>query len=300
VSHYCNLCGQALRGRHTFYQHPLYPDRPLTVCGRCQRLAPQCRMCQQPMRADRSVAGLCAACAADALRCLACGAIITEQSYTISGRGPYCATCEATRQQCDVCGVPLDDRAQRLLDGRALCGACLQTAIIDAGQAKVLFDEAEGAIGATLGLRLRIGTRFVLTDRVGLRVQLQKAKPQSAPGLDHVLGVYVRDGRTRTIYIENGLPKILMIQVAAHEWAHVWQMENCPLVRDVLVVEGFAEWVAYKVLQARQAVKKMALMTARTDLYGEGLRQMLARETRDGVAGVVALCTYQSGVAKSG
>ena len=293
MSHYCNLCGQALHDRYTLYTHSRYPERPLIVCGRCDRLAPKCRVCHQPMRADQSVAGLCAACAADALRCLACGAIITGLSYTFSGRGPYCATCEATRQQCDVCGAPLDDRAQRLPDGRALCGACLQTAIIDAGRAKALFDEAEGTIGATLGLRLRIGVRFVLTDRVGLRAQLHKAKPHSTHGLDHVLGVYVRDGRTRTIYIENGLPKILLIQVAAHEWAHAWQMENCPLVRDVLVVEGFAEWVAYKVLQARQAVKKMALMTARTDLYGDGLRLMLAREVRDGVPGVLALCSYR-------
>ena len=299
MSGYCNLCGRALHGRYTRYTHPIYAGHPLTVCGRCQRLAPQCRVCHQPMRADRSVAGLCAACAADALRCLSCGAIITGVSYTISGRGPYCATCQATRQQCDVCGVPLDDSAQRLPDGRALCGACLQTAIIDASQAKALFDEAEGTIGATLGLRLRIGVRFVLTDRAGLRVQIQKIKPQVALGLDHVLGVYVRDGRTRTIYIENGLPKILLIQVAAHEWAHAWQMENCPLVRDVLLVEGFADWVAYKVLQARQAVKKMALMTARADLYGKGLHADAgARNTRRraGCAGALYLSSRRHGM----
>jgi hypothetical protein len=38
------------------------------------------------------------------------------------------------------------------------------------------------------------------------------------------------------------------------------------------------------------AVKKMALMTARTDLYGQALNRMLARETRFGIEGVLNLC----------
>jgi hypothetical protein len=180
---------------------------------------------------------------------------------------------------------------QRLPDGRAICGVCQQTAIVDAGQAKSLFDQTISIIQNTLGLSLHIGVRFVVTDRIGLRAQVEKMQPGLAHEADRVLGVYVRNGRHRTIYVQNGLPRILLAQVISHEWGHAWQMENCPLVRNILIVEGFAEWLAYKVLQAMGAVKKMALMTARRDLYGEGLRLMLSRETREGVSGVVALCT---------
>ncbi len=291
MSNYCNLCGRRLRTIHYKYQHPAYPDRSLTVCPRCRRLAPRCRQCHQPMRLERSTAGLCAACAAGAPRCLSCGTLIGERYYEINGHGPYCETCHATRQHCDVCGAPLDARAQRLPDGRAICGFCQPTAVLDADRANELWKWVGGVIESVLNLRLRVGARFVLTDQAGVLRQLKKMKPQQTHESDHVLGVYVRDGRQRTIYAQNGLPQILFIQVVAHEWAHAWQAENCPLVRDILIVEGFAEWVAYKVLQGMQASKKMALMTARTDLYGEGLRLILTHEAREGTASVPRICS---------
>lgn len=290
MGNYCNLCGRELHTVKYQYRHPAQPDRVLTVCGHCRRLAPRCRQCHQPMRSDRAIAGMCQACAASAPRCLACGALIGDRYYEISGRWPFCETCHAQRQRCDVCGVPLGAQANRLPDGRAICRACQQTSIMDPAQASQLFDRAVELIHRATGFRLRIGVRFVLSDRPGVRTQLQKIKSEQLHEADRVLGVYVRDGRRRTIYVQNGLPQILFVQVAAHEWAHAWQAENCPLVRHVLIVEGLAEWVAYKVLQAMGASKKMALMAERKDLYGEGLRLMLTREAQSGVAGVVTLC----------
>ena len=92
------------------------------------------------------------------------------------------------------------------------------------------------------------------------------------------------------MYLLSGLPQILLIQVAAHEWAHAWQGENCPLLRDPLVREGFAEWVAYRTLQTLGAVKKRALMERQNGLYGDGLRRMLALERQAGAAGVLDFC----------
>jgi hypothetical protein len=56
------------------------------------------------------------------------------------------------------------------------------------------------------------------------------------------------------------------------------------------VREGFAEWAAYKTLQTMGATKKMALMKQQNGLYGEGLRQMLELEQRNGSPGVIAFC----------
>ena len=294
MSRFCQLCGRVLGQLRYEYPHPAWPARPMVVCAHCRRLAPRCRRCQQPMRADLAIAGLCARCASDAPRCLACGMFIAREYYEINRRGPFCPTCYATRQRCEVCASPLDNRARYLPDGRAVCSACQQTAIIDTSEATHWFDDNVRLVYHVLGLSLRIGARFVLTDRPGLQAQIQQYQPGMIHSADRVLGVYVRDGRLRTIYIENGLPRILFIQVAAHEWAHAWQAENCPLVRDVLVVEGFAEWVAYKVLQAKQAVKKMQLMIDRVDWYGEWLRMMLACEARGGVDEVLASCRARS------
>jgi hypothetical protein len=92
------------------------------------------------------------------------------------------------------------------------------------------------------------------------------------------------------MYVLSGLPQILLIQTVAHEWAHAWQGENCPLLKDPLVREGFAEWAAYKTLQAMGATKKMALMEEQNGLYGEGLRRMLELERHGGMDGVLTFC----------
>jgi hypothetical protein len=189
-----------------------------------------------------------------------------------------------------VCGAPVDDHAQRLPDGRAICRLCQQTAVVAAGDIKALFDRTTEIIGQRLGIRLQTGVRFVVTDRPGLHTQIARARRDLIQQADNVLGIYVRGPAQRTIYVQNGLPRILLVQVIAHEWAHAWQVEHCPHLRDVQLIEGFAEWVAYKVLQAMGAPKKMAVMTGRTDHYGEALRHMLARETREGIQGVLELC----------
>lgn len=272
----------------TTFIHPDQPNHRLVVCGECSRTAARCRLCQLPIRPERATDGLCSVCAQHTLVCKSCGARIIDRYVQINDQGPYCQACFELRQRCDVCGVPLDSRAQSLPDGRAICSTCQQTAVVSAGQAKAIFDRTLQIIQTSIGIYLHHGVRFVVTDRPGLRAQVAKARHDVLAYADDVRGIYVREGPQRTIYVQNGLPRILMVQVIAHEWAHAWQMETCPHVRDPLEIEGFAEWVAYKVLQAMGAVKKMALMTARTDLYGQALNRMLARETRAGIRGVLS------------
>ena len=97
-------------------------------------------------------------------------------------------------------------------------------------------------------------------------------------------------GRKRVIYMQEFLPRILLIQIAAHEFAHAWQGESAPLLRDPLLREGFAEWVAYHALTRLDAPKKAAQMLQRRDDYGEGLRRLLDVERRQGIAGVLQFC----------
>jgi aminopeptidase N len=83
---------------------------------------------------------------------------------------------------------------------------------------------------------------------------------------------------------------MLFLQVAAHEYAHAWQGENCPLLNNVLVHEGFAEWLAYRVLEYYHYSQGQQRMLQRTDLYGNGLRWALDLEARVGSAGLVDAC----------
>ena len=178
----------------------------------------------------------------------------------------------------------------RLPDGRRICAHCHQTAVYDPARAQALFERVAHVVTAQLHLGLNVGTDFTLVDHQHLQRLATEASHALHDDPAKVVGLFVRKGRKRVMYILSGLPQILLIQTTAHEWAHAWQGENCPLLQNPLVREGFAEWVAYKTLQTIGAVKKMALMEQQDGLYGEGLRNMLELERRGGMSGVLAFC----------
>ena len=95
-----------------------------------------------------------------------------------------------------------------------------------------------------------------------------------------------RQGSRRAIFIEYGLPQIVLLEVMAHEYAHAWQCENCPENVAPEVQEGFAEWVAYKLLQGWGCYRRSDRMLRRDDLYGRGLKMVLGWEKQGGVAEV--------------
>jgi hypothetical protein len=177
-----------------------------------------------------------------------------------------------------------------LPDGRRICPRCHQTAVYDPTRAQALFEHAARVVTEQLGLRLNVGTNFALVDHQHLQRLASEGSPPLHDDPAKVVGLFIRKGRKRVMYLLSGLPQILLIQTVAHEWAHAWHGENCPLLESPLIREGFAEWVAYKTLQAMGAVKKMALMEQRDGLYGEGLRKMLELERRGGVPGVLDFC----------
>jgi hypothetical protein len=115
--------------------------------------------------------------------------------------------------------------------------------------------------------------------------------PQGEPsGLPHaeddnpdLVGLFVHVGRLRAIYVEYGLPRIFFSEVVAHEYAHAWQAENAPLLADAELREGFAEWVAYKVMESWGCRLRLERFRARQDLYGAGLRRVLGWEAAGGV-----------------
>jgi hypothetical protein len=218
-----------------------------------------------------------------------------------------CHHCQKTAPRCDVCGAPMASYHTRLPDGRRTCIHCHQTAVYDAALAQALFERVADVVTDQLGLRLNVGAEFTLVDSQHLRRLAADAAPAlQAPsetradeskarsphrGLENrIVGLFVRKGHRRVMYVVSGLPQIILVRTIAHEWAHAWQGENCPLLQDNVVREGFAEWAAYKTLQTMGANNTLALMERQNGIYGEGLRQMLELEQRDGIPGVLAFC----------
>ncbi len=284
---YCNLCGRRISSGvvNIYHRWGKASGKGLTVCAKCEHTAPRCRVCGLPTTGDE----LCAYCQEHLPRCIVCGETITDHYFQHNGRGPFCENCVTNRAPCAVCGNPLGDHNWKLHDGRVICDSCHQTAVYDHHRAAELFNWVTQIIIERLRLSTHIPLVAKLVDRNQL-LELVAEKEESPSEPETIFGIYRAEDLNRVVYVEYGLPQILFIQVAAHEYAHAWQRENCPMLNSRLVSEGFSEWVAYKVLQAMGTRKKQAIMLQRADLYGDGLRWMLAVERERGIVGVVAEC----------
>jgi len=151
-----------------------------------------------------------------------------------------------------------------------------------------------------LEIQLNIPTGLALVDQNQLQDIIQhqsKGSNGKSDGMsdrdlnsNRTLGIYARRGMRRGIYVQIGLPRTLFLQVAAHEFAHAWQGENCPTLRDAIIHEGFAEWVAYRVIGFHRFGDSQERMLARRDIYGRGLRWALETEARDGAQAVIDAC----------
>lgn len=220
-------------------------------------------------------------------RCAACGAALTQGYYFLRDRSErYCPTCIATRPRCDACSAPVGDRHWTLHDMRVLCSRCHATAIFDPAVARQLYDETVDAVAAQLGLTLRVGVEFRLVDEPAL-AQIRASGNGGHLTEEKTLGLYHRQGRLRAIYVLYGLPKLLFRTVVAHEYAHAWQGETCPLLDDDGLREGFAEWVAYRHLLYLGCTRAAQRMLTSSHPYRPLMEQVLALDAQVGPPGVI-------------
>ena len=255
--------------------------------------------------------------------CLSCKAPLKGKYFEYDGVGPYCGTCAHRRIPCSVCGAPLTDEFWRLSDERLTCGYCHSTAIYLPLDAEKLYKEIKKLVGFHFHMQLNIPTGLALVDVNQMREIIRQQnehkhttgrltsksapavmdspdeKPSQAIGVlqidstlepERTLGIYTRRGFRRGIYIQTGLPRLLFLQVTAHEYAHAWQGENCPVIHDSTMHEGFAEWLAYHVIGFLGYTNGQQRMSRREDLYGKGLRLVLQIENVSGTSGVIATC----------
>lgn len=218
-------------------------------------------------------------------RCASCGDTLSGSYYTLIDRPErYCERCIATRPRCASCGAPLGGQHWRLHDERLQCAACHATAVYDAAVARALFDQTVTGVVAQLGLTLNVGVAFRLVDAPTLEAIRSAGQP--APAGMNTLGLYQRRGHLRAIYMLYGLPRLGFRTTVAHEYAHAWQGERCPLLRDDELREGHAEWVAYHHLLWLGCTKAAERMLSAPHPYRPALERVLAMERRLGLAGV--------------
>lgn len=242
---------------------------------------------------------LCETCARSAPRCAACHQPILGVFYTFEELLPaaaqrqFCAACVQRRPRCDLCAAPVPNGAAPLAGGQWRCALCALDVVSDLAEVRALFAQATAALVGLVGAPLRETPRLEVVSRREMgevrgryERSARDAKPETAG--HHVLGYCVHRGGSSTIYVEQALPRTMLLGTLAHELGHAWQAERNPDLREPLLSEGFAEWVAHRVLVSAGYQTAAARATRRDDIYGRGLRHFLDLERDHGRAAVLA------------
>jgi hypothetical protein len=292
TARFCHLCGQSLRGQVYRYAHGLI------VCSTCQVTRPRCARCyvpladfeQLPAGAAPAGAPLCRTCRRALPRCACCQKPILHSWYMFDELVPptavrrFCEACVKGRPRCDICRAPVPVDMPVLPDGQFRCALCHSEMVLGERGVQAVYDQARTLAGREVGVwpQQQPSLRTVGRREMGaVRNRFASDIPDGAGG-HHVLGFFVREGGAATIYVEVGLPRPLLLGTLSHELAHAWQVEVAPGVKDPLLREGFAEWVAYCALMAAGHTQIAERARMRDDVYGRGLRHFLTVERAGG------------------
>jgi hypothetical protein len=173
-------------------------------------------------------------------------------------------------------------------DGRFFCPACEPRLVSDHDDYDGVYQRMVRRARDVLGLELDTLPELVVDSKESI-----KGRPGVAATPTTVCGLYSRDGLGRsTIHVLSHLTEPRVSAVLAHELAHAWQAENCPDDQGVRVREGFAEWVAWRLLDGLDGCdRERTVIESRTDEYGHGFRLFSGLEMRRGAPGAVWYAT---------
>jgi hypothetical protein len=232
---------------------------------------------------------ICAPCYREKLRCATCGVRVGAKAFMLEGDSRlYCHYCFEQCPRCDTCDRPIGKEHSSGGSRRTLCRQCESTVVSDPVQAYALYSRVRTTLVRRLGMTMRDNCHLKLVGRKQLLSIVEKSSLHSldADSRGRCFGLFLRQGRQRSIYIEHNLPQIVLLEVMAHEYAHAWQSEHCLGTLSAEVQEGFAEWTAYKLLEHWGCSRRAERLLRRDDLYGRGLKLVLGWEAQGGEAEV--------------
>lgn len=284
----CSICRGAVRGRYMHYT--LQNGARHTVCSDCEHAAPRCVGCSAPfapaaLRRFPDESLWCRECVARSPECRLCRVPIRGVYYKLEHQsGEWCKDCWTRYAKCDLCQSPMRQPARSYPDGRRICAGCEATAVHGIGQVMAIVRVAAPAIEELMG-RPFVVPPVSVVDMDGLDRAVREAGigSQGAGTGIRELGLFRARGRRQDILILDGLPEDLAWETVAHELAHAWQHQHYPRMRDPLLVEGFAQWVAEAVCHRFHRRSGLQKLRQRPDLYGQGFRLFQALEVAGGL-----------------
>lgn len=168
-----------------------------------------------------------------------------------------CGNCAKLETACYICGIPVKNRMTQLADGRLLCFDDTKLAVLTQEDAENLFEDVRRDAQSLLGAHGTLPHR-----NIRLVLEAKARLDKSGSDLISAHDDRLLMGLTRTtstegggfehsIFLLHGLTRERMMVVAAHEYAHAWLHENVQRQLSPDAVEGFCDWIAYKIISTR-------------------------------------------------
>jgi hypothetical protein len=282
----CNTCGKQLLESHTVYQTK--DNQEIHICQNCKRKLRSCYVCGVPSKQTESHEGkdICQVCLAKLDRCGNCNApVITYYNFTLSDY-VYCKKCVDQNPSCDACGVPVDKNAPSLADGRIICEVCQETAVTEIADVLRIFEPLQRLIEKSLKMPVREIEEIRFADK---QKMIELAKDIVIPGSrmeNYPSGLFVRQGKKFRIYVLPSQPENILRGVLAHEFSHAFLAEYFPGNQKLEELEGFCEWIRYKVMRKYKDEKGIKKLLKRKDFYGNSFQKIRSIELKNGIHGV--------------
>lgn len=194
---------------------------------------------------------------------------------------------------CDFCGLPLTGVSYEMMnDGRIRCNDCSSSAISKTEDYKTLFYQTIEMLESIYGIRFKVPIRLVLGDARTVSKKWGQIFKPSVAVASRILGFAQLKRGKYSIVMENGSPRLAMLDTTVHELTHIWQYMNwndsqvreiydmgdpklTKLARDI-VYEGMAVWASiqylYQIGETSYAARQEKEMERRFDSYGFGMK----------------------------
>ena len=186
---------------------------------------------------------------------------------------------------CDFCGLPISGVSyERMNDGRIRCNDCSVSAINTVEEFRQIFQHILATMQSFFGIEYKVAISVKMVDaRVIARGAGMVFKP-SKEYTARVLGYAQYRHGNYSLLVENGSPRLAMINTMVHEMTHIWQYlywDDAQIKRIYgdgsnrdLVYEGMAMWASiqylYLIGETSYAMKQELIAASREDVYGVG------------------------------
>jgi len=302
---HCSYCNVPMKKYHTLDNRKFCPTCYFNRLSRCNR-------CNTPVFRYwlRDGKKYCKKCLREIVaKCSLCGKPLLGKYWIILGRTTgeekkFCDSCKRSAKKCFVCGLPVASSSAPLSDGRNICGECRRYALRNQHQYNIVLNDVKKRF-KQLGLTVNHKPKLNIVNKEQLtRIQESDSstgviKTGDKMGYYRCTKIHRRNryGRKSTsilnadIYVLDNLPRSMAFRIVAHELAHAWHEERIDKHKDLIVMEGFAEWVTYHLLMKKGLHHIAETMKHRKDIYGRGLLHILKIEKKRGFNGVLRYVT---------